>query len=71
MSDQTQPPLELPLQVTMPLQHWRTLLQLLAETPFQLRIVGPIYGEIERQCGAQLARHQRGNGALAEHLPNA
>lgn len=70
MSDQQQPPPGLPLSVTLPLQQWRTLLNLLASTPFELRVVGPIYGEIERQCGMQIARH-RGNGAHIEEHPDA
>lgn len=69
MSDY-QPPPDLPLTVVLPAEKWRVLLGLLAEGHHQLRVVGPLYGEVERQCGVQIARH-RGNGASQEEQPHA
>lgn len=39
-----------PLPVTLKAKDWNTILTLLAEGPF--RIVGPLIGEIQRQCMA-------------------
>ena len=50
------PPDDLPLAVTLTFAQWRTTLNLLAEGLHQLRVVGPIYGEIERQCNAALTQ---------------
>lgn len=64
MSDQPQLPPGLPLTVTLSVTQWRTVLTTLGEGPF--RIVGPLIGEIERQCQPQLQAAVRGNG-VAEH----
>jgi hypothetical protein len=47
-------PPDLPLVVRLGLMQWRTLLQLLADGHHQLRVLGPLYGEIERQCNEQI-----------------
>jgi hypothetical protein len=49
---QQRPAANAPLSVTMPLQTWRVLLDVLANGPF--RTVQPLISEIERQCNAQL-----------------
>ena len=70
MSDtQPQLPPELPISVTLPIVQWRTLLNLLAEGHHQLRVLGPIYGAIERNLDQQVAVYlarQRGNGVANE-----
>jgi hypothetical protein len=69
MSDhppQQQVPPELPIGVTLTALQWRAVLQMLSEGHHQLRVVGPIYGEIERQCNHAIGTHMRGNGALHE-----
>lgn len=76
MSDapqQPQLPPDLPLSVTLPIVQWRTLLNLLAEGHHQLRVLGPIYGGIERQLDAQVGQfvvRQRGNGVASEERSN-
>jgi hypothetical protein len=56
---------EQPLSVTLSIAQWRQVLEQLANGPF--RVVGPLIGDIERQCQTQIARMQppmmRGNGA--------
>jgi hypothetical protein len=55
-----------PLSVTLSIAQWRVVLETLANGPF--RVVGPLIGDIERQCQTQIQRMQpppmmRGNGA--------
>lgn len=73
MSDAPAIPPALPLTVTLEARQWRTLLELLAEGHHQLRVVGPLYGAIERQCNEQIAifMQQRSNGAMHEEQDDA
>jgi len=52
-----QVPGTLPLTVTLQAAVWQQLLGFLAEQPF--RSVGPLIGEIERQCQPQIELHLR------------
>lgn len=58
--DMGQPPMitpEQPLEVTLSIVQWRAVLEQLANGPY--RIVGPLIGDIERQCQTQIARLQQ------------
>lgn len=73
MSDtQQQIPATTPLTVSMPLQQWQTLLEILADGQF--RKVSPLIGAIEQQCRAGLEKAMpamRPNGAGEAHAsPN-
>lgn len=55
-----------PISITLQLQQWRALCEVLAEGPF--RVVSPLMGAIDRQCAEQLQQKPigavpRGNGA--------
>ena len=74
---QQQIPLTTPLGVTLSLQQWRDVLDILNESG-PLRKVGPLFGAIEHQCrlgletmvqGAQAPSGPRPNGAA--HSPAA
>jgi hypothetical protein len=52
---QQRPAANASLRVTLPLQTWRVLLDVLANGPY--RTVLPLIKEIEHQCNAQLTEH--------------
>jgi hypothetical protein len=55
------------LPVVLPAKDWNTVLAVLAEGPY--RIVGPVIGEIQRQCmAAAPPAPQRGGAAGGEVL---
>lgn len=63
MSETHQVSSDLPLTVTMSAAQWQRVLMQLAKG--SIEHIGPVYGEIERQCQAQIQQHlshQRANG---------